>query len=593
MLIGQNIIRFDLPVLQKLRGFKWTGAVFDTLAAARITWPDIKNQFDYPAFHKGAFPGRLIGAHGLEAYGYRLGVMKDEYEGDPEIADKKERKRRKWESWNPTMQAYCDQDVRVTFALLRKIIERWPGDEPMTLEHDVIKIIARQERRGVCFDFEAAGQLHATLVDHQARLQAQLRELFPAWEEVTTFTPKRNDKVRGYVKGQTIERRKLVEFQASNRHHIAKVLTDKYQWEPDEFNDDGTPKLDEEVMALLPYPEAPLLSEALMVQKRLGAVATGSKAYLKLARYDNLLGEWFLYGSVNSCGAATLRMTHSDPNMTQVPSNDVPYGHDCRALMKARKGYKLVGCDADALELRGLAGYLFKSDKGKYRDTVLGGRKEDGTDMHTLNAIALGMDPKGTYKVGALELSGRDIAKTWFYAWIYGAGFEKLGHIKGVSGPKAKGFRGKLVDQAAASQGKRDKEAFLNSLPALKGFVEAAQFAAKTRKSIVTMHGLTIPCRSVSGAPNTVLQSFGAVVMKRALVILDMRLQLEAGFRAGEDYEFVLNVHDEWQIEARPEIANTVGAVAAEAIAQAGEYYRFPCPLKGNYQVGDTWADTH
>lgn len=80
--------------------------------------------------------------------------------------------------------------------------------------------------------------------------------------------------------------------------------------------------------------------------------------------------------------------------------------------------------------------------------------------------------------------------------------------------------------------------------------------------------------------------------MKKALVLLDARLQ-EMGFTPGVEYEFVLNVHDEWQIEVDPEIAETVGKEAADAITRAGEHFAFRCPLVGNYAIGNNWADTH
>lgn len=80
--------------------------------------------------------------------------------------------------------------------------------------------------------------------------------------------------------------------------------------------------------------------------------------------------------------------------------------------------------------------------------------------------------------------------------------------------------------------------------------------------------------------------------MKRALLILDADLQ-RRGLKPGDDYEFLANVHDEWQIECREHHAQMVGEAAKAAIQAAGEWFRFPCPLDGNFIVGKTWADTH
>ena len=77
--------------------------------------------------------------------------------------------------------------------------------------------------------------------------------------------------------------------------------------------------------------------------------------------------------------------------------------------------------------------------------------------------------------------------------------------------------------------------------------------------------------------------------MKKALVILDQHLQ---DMIPGK-YEFVANVHDEWQIEVDEEHAEYVGQSAVQSIRDAGAHYDFKCPLDGNYTVGRTWADTH
>jgi DNA polymerase I-like protein with 3'-5' exonuclease and polymerase domains len=80
--------------------------------------------------------------------------------------------------------------------------------------------------------------------------------------------------------------------------------------------------------------------------------------------------------------------------------------------------------------------------------------------------------------------------------------------------------------------------------------------------------------------------------MKVALVILDDDLAA-MGFVHGRDFAYCANVHDEWQIEARSEIAEVVGRTAAEAIKKAGEKLGFKCPLAGNYEVGSNWKETH
>jgi DNA polymerase-1 len=279
-------------------------------------------------------------------------------------------------------------------------------------------------------------------------------------------------------------------------------------------------------------------------------------------------------------GAGTARMTHARPNIAQVPGlkdrktgGVMPYGKECRSLFKARPGYVFVGCDADALELRCLAGYMAKYDGGAYIKTVLEGNKDLGTDMHSVN-------------MRALVFTGRDPAKTWFYAFIYGAGDEKLGLI-------AQAPKGTL----ARARGKSDRAKFLKNLPAMGRLVAVTKAQAQSSGHIIAIDGRRIPSRSQHSALNTLLQSAGAIFMKRALVILEAKLQA-LGFKNSEqsndaDYEFVINCHDEWQIEAKEEHAETIGKAAKASIVEAGEAFNFACPLDGNYSIGATWADTH
>jgi len=558
LIIGHNIIKFDLPALQKV--YPWftydRHKVFDTIVISRLIWPkDDLKQRDFRLTKDGKLPGKLIGRYSLEAWGYRLGNYKGDYKGP-------------WDRWSKEMQDYCEQDIEVTHTLFQRIEKKEWDQRSITLEHQVQFIIARQERYGFLFDQQGAAALYATLVQRKTELEAELQSAFPPWTVETVFIPKVNNKTRGYVKGVPFIKRKTVHFKPSSRQHISKVLKDKYGWEPQEFTDNGEPKVDDDVLSELPYPEAKVLSEFLMVEKRLGQLATGKEAWLKHVKADGRI-----HGEVTTNGAVTGRMTHAKPNIAQVPGltdkktgKPMPYGKECRSLFIVPKGKKLVGCDADALELRCLAGYMAKYDGGAYIKTVLEGKKELGTDMHTVNAKALG--------------TTRDIAKVWFYAFIYGAGDFKLGTILGA--PK-----GKEIEW-----GKRSRARFLKNLPALGTIVEKVKKAVQKRGYLKGLDGRQLRVRSSHSAFNTLLQSAGAVLMKAALVILDEDLQA-AGYVPGKNYEFVANVHDEFQIEADEEIADDVGKRAVTAIIRAGEFFSFGCPLNGNADAGGSWAATH
>lgn len=537
-LIGHNIITYDIPALQKIYpGFKPKGKITDTLVLSRLLFPDIRDRDFANIKRDPEYPKNLIGSHGLRAWGYRLKELKEEYDGG-------------WGIWTPEMQSYCEQDVRLNVKLYEKLMSKDPSPDSVELEHSVAQIIWRQEQYGLAFDTAAARVLCGALVARRSDIECYLRDRFPPWVEREKFIPKKNNKVRGYVKGVPFFKEKTVEFNPNSRDHIAHQLTERYGWKPEEFTPEGKPKIDETVLASLTYPEAPYLAEHFMLVKRLGQLGEGKQAWISSERDGRI------HGRINTNGAVTGRMTHMSPNMAQVPSVRAPYGKECRSLFVSGPGKLLVGCDADALELRCLAGYMALYDGGAYIDTVLRGDKSAGTDMHSINARTLGCD--------------RDTAKTWFYAFIYGAGNHKLGTILG------KGVQA----------GSKSRKRFLQSLPALERLVTAVQARVSGRGFLLGLDGRKLSVRSEHAALNTLLQSAGAILMKRALVIGAPSVYEVGG-------EFVANVHDEVQCEVPEEHADYVGTKLVEAIRSAGEHYGFRCPLDAQYSVGRNWADTH
>ncbi len=539
LLIGHNILGFDIPALVKVYPHTTVDLVpvRDTLVMSRLIFPDLRDR-DFAMLKRDPeYPKKNIGSHSLKAWGFRLNNLKQDYEGG-------------WETWNEEMQEYCEQDVEVTVSLWNRLLSKEFSDESIDLEHEVARILLEQESHGFYFDTKSASVLYAELRARHSVLKSDLQRTFPAWEVHTPFTPKRNNKTKGYVAGETIYKTKEVEFNPDSRDHIALKLREEYGWKPEEYTENGKPKVDERILSGLKYPAAQSLTEYLLLTKRIGQLAEGPQAWLKKVSEKGLI-----HGRVNTNGAVTGRMTHSHPNLAQVPSTRAIYGKECRQLFQARPGKTLVGCDADALELRCLAGYLYHWDQGEYIRTVLEGDKAAGTDMHSVNARVLGCD--------------RDTAKTWFYAFIYGAGVKKLGSILG-GGPKRGG------------SSRRD---FLRSLPALEALVTSVQRRVESRGYLIGIDGRKLYVRSSHAALNTLLQAAGAIFMKRGLVFCRESM--------GELGNFVANVHDEWQIECEEENADTVGRIAVESIRDAGKYYDFACPLDANYATGRTWADTH
>ncbi|HEY8402130.1 MAG TPA: DNA polymerase [Cytophagaceae bacterium] len=542
VICGHNIIFFDVPVLKKLYPhLKFDAKRIDTLVWARLAYPDIRD-IDFKYYRKWQMPGNLIGRHSLEAWGYRVGEYKGEF-----------CKTTDWQEWSKEMSDYCRQDVVVTVKLYNTLRKKEIPKEALQLEHEVAEIISLQIQHGFLFDIEKAEKLYQKLLGRKEELIQQLQEMFPPWYvELKPFIPKRNNKKKGYIAGVPVKRKKLVEFNPSSRQHIAYQLKKKYGWEPKEFTEKGTPKIDDEVIGSLPYEEAPLLAEYLMIEKRLGQLAEGDKAWLKLVGKDNRI-----HGDVITCGAVTGRMTHKDPNVAQVPAVGVPYGYECRELFCVRPGYKLVGADASGLELRCLAHYMARYDGGAYGKQVVEG------DIHTVNQQAAG-------------LPTRQDAKRFIYAFLYGAGDEKIGAITG----------------GGKKEGNQLRKKFLKRIPALKSLINDVQKVSKERGYLKGLDGRHLKVRAIYSALNTLLQSAGAIVMKKALVILYNDLTAK-GYQHGKEYAFCANIHDEFEIEVREDLAEEVGQMAVNAIRKAGDYFGFRCPLDGEYKVGNNWAETH
>jgi hypothetical protein len=541
-IIGHNGIDFDAIALWKLYGFRHPD-VQDTKIMGRLLFPDLRND----DFKREGFPKELIGSHSLKAWGYRIGQHKDNH-GETED----------WSTWSQEMEDYCVTDVEVTKAIhdffLRKGLGRL--QQANELEHGFAKAIRIQVMNGFPFDIKAAEELTCTLMSRRAELDKELREVFPptiettksSWWVAPDGTKSRTKKAlveKGYKakdisKGDPVT--KEVPFNPNSRDQIAERLMAN-GWKPKAY-EGKRPAINEGVLKEIGTPQAEKLLEYLLVSKRLGQVAEGNQAWLKLEKNG------YIHGSVNTNGAVSGRCTHSNPNVAQVPSIRAPYGKECRASFTAPEGKVLVGADASGLELRCLAHYLAMFGDKEYAKTILEG------DIHTANQKAAG-------------LPTRDDAKTFIYAFLYGAGDAKIGSIVGGS----------------SRQGKQLKEAFMRKTPSIKKLYDAVANAIETKGMLKGLDGRPLPCRSSHSAVNLLLQSAGAVVMKQALVEFVKMAKLP--------YTMHANVHDEVQFSCDPKHAEELGQSFCNALTKAGQVLNFNCRLDGEFKVGANWAETH
>jgi len=546
VLIAHNGIKFDIPAIQKLYPDFKPKQVIDTLVCSRLIWSNVKD-LDFSHFRK-TLPPRFIGSHSLKAWGYRLGEHKGEY-GEKDNA---------WDKFTEEMLTYCEQDVRVTVNLYNKVLGKDYSQQALYLEHSVAELMWKQECNGFVFDEKKAQELYINLAEQRDGIYQELHGLFPAWVVSEGIkTPARSCKYKDPLKADRTKDApftglKIVEFNPASRAHISNRLINKYDWKPSVFTDNGQPKVDETILSKLSYPEAKHMAKYFMLQKRIGQVSEGKQGWLKVCSNGKI------HGSVNPNGAVTGRATHAYPNLAQVPSMRAPYGKDCRELFTVPKGWKLMGADASGLELRCLAAYMAIYDDGAYVDVVLDG------DIHTVNQLAAG-------------LPTREASKRFIYAFNYGGGDQLIGELVG----------------GGAKEGKKIKKAFLDKTPALRQLREAITKAAG-RGYIKALDGRHIHIRSPHAALNSLLQSAGAIICKQWLVEFENEMQAQ-GYTHGwnGDYCLCAWVHDEIQVAVREDLAHKVGKIAVLTIQRVTEVFNFKCPLDGEFNIGNSWAETH
>lgn len=458
--------------------------------------------------------------HSLAAWGQRLGFAKGDFtDFDGGLTDE--------------MLEYCIQDTKVTAELYKHLTQEMENDfskESITLEHEVAIIIAEQERNGFRLDMPKALCLLSELKTKLDNIQVEMEKIFPP-----VIISGRTHKTSGKPLNDIV-----TPFNPGSRQQIAQRLQEK-GWKPKKHTEKGSIIIDEEVLASLDYPEAKALAEYMMLQKRIGQV----DSWIKAVEADGRV-----HGRVITNGAVTGRMTHMSPNMAQIPNSGSPYGHECRELWTIEKGNKLVGIDASGLELRMLAHYM---NDDEYTNEVVSG------DIHTANQTAAG-------------LQTRNQAKTFIYAFLYGAGSAKIGSIVGGS----------------AKEGQKLIDSFLRNTPKLKALREKVARIYATKGWLPGLDGRKLLVRAEHSALNTLLQGAGAIVMKQALVIFKQELKREKIW-----HEFKANVHDEWQIECKEVDAEKVGIIGKDSIKQAGVALNMRCPLDGEFKVGNSWKETH
>ena len=502
-IIGHNIIGFDAPMLRKLWNvsIKKSQAV-DTLILSRLLNP------------------QLDGGHSLRAWGTRLeGPGKIDFtDYDGGLTDE--------------MRDYCIQDVKLTRQLylhLMSELGKWTdASQSILLEHNIAVLCRQQENNGFKLDVPQAQMLRASMSDRMSAIEDEVQAVFPPiveerWSEKT---------------GKQLKD-KVTVFNLASRKQIADRLM-SLGWKPSKHTEKGQPIVDEGTLEGIDIPEAQLIAEYLMLQKRVGMI----DSWLK--HVDENTSR--VHGGIITNGAVTGRMTHRNPNMGQVPSVNKPYGREIRSLWTVDDGNVLVGTDLSGIELRCLAHYM---QDDEWTEELLNG------DIHQKNADAAGIT--------------RPQAKTLIYATLYGAGPTKIGSIVG----------------GGAKEGQKVLQNFYRNTPALSRLMEKVQKVA-AKGYVPGLDGRRILVRSEHAALNSLLQGCGAIIAKQWCI------EAHQTFRQKKlSVKQVAFVHDEIQIEAHESNAEDVATIMVEAARQAGRTLGFRCPVDAEAKIGNNWFDTH
>ena len=457
------------------------------------------------------------GGHSLRNWGNTLGFAKGDHND--------------WSQLTPAMIDYCIRDVELTEAVYKRLQVELAdfSQDSIDLEHQVQWVIQQQERNGWLLDQRLCHILCAKFKERMNVIEEDLQAIFPPIVE-ERYSEKTGKRLKD----------KVTVFNVGSRQQVADRLTAKGAiWT--ELTATGKPVVDEKTLKENSHvSEAKQVLEYLLLQKRYAQV----NSWIEHVQDDGRV-----HGRVTTNGAVTGRMTHQNPNMAQVPSVNSEFGKECRDCWVVPEGRKLVGVDASGLELRMLAHYMGDEE---FTDVLL------RDDIHTRNQIASG-------------LATRPQAKTFIYAFLYGAGDAKIGSIVG----------------GTAKDGNALRTRFLRNTPSLETLRERVGSASR-KGYLVGLDGRKLWVRSEHSALNTLLQSAGAIIMKKALVLLD-----DYATQHKIDYKFIGNIHDEIQSEVVTEQAEKFGWLAVECIKAAGISFDLRCPLDGEYKVGSTWAETH
>jgi DNA polymerase I-like protein with 3'-5' exonuclease and polymerase domains len=439
----------------------------------------------------------------------------------------------------------------------------------MELEHRVNVICGRIEADGVPFDDTAAARLERQWTADCSKLEARLREQFPALQN------------------------------PSSRAQVAAQLEAR-GWIPEERTEKtGQPKINDELLETIPqlYPEFSNLAKLYIIKRRIAQLSQGAKAWRKHIGKDG-----HIHGGIVHIGTPHSRASHFTPNLAQVPNpkRGTPFAIECRRLFQAPAGWVFVAADQATLQDRTFAHYLTEFDHGAYAEAFM-----RGDDQHWKGAITLDLVPAGTArdKQNKVHELAREGAKSFRYGFLFGAQNKRAGQIlykivRGIQHADASSdlYRRFFKEAARPSEGaltqvgKRARDKFEAATPGLRQLRQSLQNHAHRYGWLPGLDGRRVPVRAMYSSLNFIVTSAEAIICKRWLS--EVYDELCARFRYGWDGDVVIAlwIHDEIACCCRPEIAAEVGEIMVRRAKGAGKFYDLKVPLDADYKIGRDWA---
>ena len=596
-IVGHNFVQFDGPELNRLLEPRLIDPkkIIDTLLVSRMI------NYDIPTPKGAKFP------HSLQAWGIRLGVYKGDFHDFGNFSDE--------------MVEYWLGDLDTTEALhdhFSKYIYDPDWRKSMRAEHDVQVELVRTKYYGFAFDSNKAQFLLNAVQVQMKQLEEQFQIDFPPkltlvntikyrlkqdGEEMASVKKAKERYALTQKDGDDLLCMDWVDFKPGSPKDRIDALWDA-GWKPVDktktFQKFDRLSVGDPYGTSIKSMDKEFYSEKKKYLQRYGWTVSednlstlpddapeGAKAlakWLTLEGRRSSLVEWInqvgnddrIHGTINNIGAWTGRCAHKAPNTANIPSafhgepktavEEVKKQYDShlRACWTVPSGSFLVGTDADGIQLRVLADYLWRYfDADQYAQAIMEGKKENETDIHNVNKRALG-----------LNHATRDMAKTFIYAWLLGAGVAKTAQIL-------------RVNQRQATEA---RDNFVKSIDGLAQLKNKLIPTVGDQGYFTGYDGRKVIVPSTHKALAGMLQSAESILMKHTL----LRWTTQAR-KSGINFKLVGFIHDEYQTEVigTREEAEELGKIQADCMLEVGEDLGFKIPTPGSYDVGNNWLDTH